>query len=184
MFGSSEFKNLQDWSPDGQHILFESQPPEAGRDLWAWPISGDGELIAVANTDSEETSGRFSPAGSLVAYVSNETGRPEIYVQRFPEAGRRIPVGPVRPGERISGPVWRGDGQELFYVAPDGYLTAVPITLEGAEAVAGPSRQLFLMPPRASFDVSPDGQRFLVNMVIEDDSYATLSFNWQPEEDQ
>ena len=183
VFASSEFKNLQDWSPDGQHILFESQPPEAGRDLWAWPISGEGELIAVANTDSEETNGRFSPGGSFVAYVSNETGRPEIYVQRFPEPGRRIPVGPVRGG-RLSGPVWRGDGQELFYVAPDGYLTAVPITLEGAEAVAGPSRQLFLMPLRAGFDVSPDGERFLVNMVIENDSYATLSFNWQPEEDQ
>ena len=180
VYESSEFKNLNDWSPDGKYVLFTSQPPEAAsRNLWAWPISGDGELIAVANTEFQEQNGRFSPDGRFVSYSSNETGRQELFVQRFPERGPRTAIGPAR------GHLWRSDGQELFYIAPDGYLKAVPINLDGEEAeLAGEPVSLFPLPLIAGLDVSPDGQRFLVNMVIEEDSFLTLSFNWEPEEDR
>jgi eukaryotic-like serine/threonine-protein kinase len=92
LFASPEFKNLHDWSPDGRFILYTSQTPTAGRDLWALPLSGDKKPLAVTQTAFNEDSGRFSPDGRWVAYASNESGRYEIYVQPFPGPGGKLQV--------------------------------------------------------------------------------------------
>lgn len=119
LFASSEFKNIFDWSADGRFILYTSQTPKAGRDLWALPLFGDRKPFLVAQTPFEETEGRFSPDGRWIAYQSNESGRTEIYVKPFPGSGGRSQVS-TDGGTNAQ---WGRDGRELFYRAgqpPDG----------------------------------------------------------------
>ena len=89
---SSESKNPLDWSLDGKWILFAVQSARTARDLWALPIAGEKKPIAVASTAANEPFARFSPDSRWVAYQSNESGRDEIYVQRFPEPGGRTQI--------------------------------------------------------------------------------------------
>jgi len=77
-------KNVFDWSPDGRFVLYAVQNPTSRRDLWALPLDGERQPVAVAQTAFEESEGRFSPDGRWIAYQSNDTGRNEIYVQLFP----------------------------------------------------------------------------------------------------
>jgi serine/threonine protein kinase/Tol biopolymer transport system component len=111
-----------DWSPDGRYILYKQFDDQTGTmDLWAVPLEGDRAPIAVARTPFDDRDGQFSPDGKWVAYDSDESGRPAIYVQPFPQSGAKRLVSTAGGSQ----PRWRSDGQELFYVAPDGYLMAV-----------------------------------------------------------
>ena len=135
---------------------------------------------------------RFSPDGRFVAYQSNESSRGEIYVRPFIEGGGGANAGQwqVSTAGGIS-PVWRADGAELFYLAPDGTLMAAPMRVRGAELAPGAPVPLFH--PRISrggadvgigpqYDVSPDG-RFLITAVDDDATLApiTLIQNWNPQ---
>ena len=137
----------------------------------------------------------FSPDGRWVAYQSNESGRPEIYVRAFiapsGEASANQAVGQwqVSTGGGIH-PVWRHDGKELYYLNPVGEMVAAPIAITGAAVVPGVPVVLF--PTRVvgggvdavqarQYDVAPDG-RFLINTVVESAAAPiTLILNWQPE---
>ena len=116
---SPEQKAPVDWSADGRYILYTSQSPTTGIDLWALPLFGDRKPWAVAQTrysDGSAVGGaELSPNSRWLAHQSNETGRDEIYVQAFP--GRTGQVRVSAAGG--SAPHWREDGRELFYVAPD-----------------------------------------------------------------
>ena len=92
LWESSESKNIYDWSSDGRFILFGTQAPNTARDLWVLPLFGEKKPIAVAQTPFEERDARFSPDGHWIAYQSNESGRTEVYVQRFPESGGKLQV--------------------------------------------------------------------------------------------
>jgi Tol biopolymer transport system component len=182
-----EDKVLNDWSPDGQTILYVTpNNPETGADIWYVPLSGDRKPIPFVETPFLERAGQFSPDGRWVAYQSNETGRYEIYVRSFPGPGGQQQVSP-------SGGIqarWRSDGREMYYIAPDGKLMAVSITMRGAAIETGTPVALFQTriwgggtnaTQGHQYDVSRDG-RFLLNSVVDDVVMApiTLLLNWKP----
>jgi Tol biopolymer transport system component len=176
LFESGENKHPLDWSSDGRYILYQSDSPKTDADLWALPLVGDRKQVMVAQTAFDEVDGRFSPNGRWLAFVSNEGGRGEIYVQPFPGPGSKSQVS--AGGGTM--PRWRRDGRELFYVAPDSRLMAVSITpRESALGAAAPSA-LFTLPKAVGYEPSLDGQRFLVNAVVSDASPITIILNWKP----
>ncbi|MGH9257651.1 MAG: protein kinase domain-containing protein [Vicinamibacterales bacterium] len=211
---TSQGKGPLDWSRDGRFLLYSTQDPKTGSDLWALPLTGErkppsfgpssavpnsgeprrslggGGPFAVLDSSFEEIAGQFSPDGRLLAYASNESGRYEIYVRTFPEAGGKWQVS-VSGGVQ---PRWRRDGRELFYVAPDRRLMAVPIRLApNTQALdTGPPVPLFstrlatganIAPAgflaRAQYAVAPDG-RFLMNVAADEavTSPITIVQNW------
>ncbi len=133
--------------------------------------------------------GQFSPDGRWVAYASNESGKWEVYVVPFDDSG----AGPGGKWQVSNGggrqPRWRRDGKELFYLAPDNRLMSVEVK-GGAAFEAGPPVPLFQTRPRDpisaedrySYDVAPDGQRFLINAEIEQKAAPmSIILNWTAE---
>jgi Tol biopolymer transport system component len=176
-------KYLEDWSSDGKFLLFRPADLKTGRDLTGMSVE-DRKPFAVANTEFEEKEGQFSPDGRWVLYQSNDSGRFEIYIQPFPTAGGRTQISTVG-GEH---PRWRRDGKELYYIASDGVLMAVPVSLPSNEqrVEAGTPVALFkprIMPAvggnRQQYVVTADGQRFLV-VVPEEATVASIAVvqNW------
>jgi eukaryotic-like serine/threonine-protein kinase len=179
-----------DWSPDGRFLLYRSQPQGANVahwDLWAVPMDGEGKAFPVVQTNFDERDAVFSPDGKWIAYQSNESGRYEIYIQPFP-AGARIPI-TVDGAAQVR---WPRHGNELFYIALDGYLRAVPIQFKAdGQPEIGAAVRLFPTNvggaivqgvTRQQYDVSSDGQRFLMNTLIEETNVSpiTLILNWKP----
>ena len=166
----------QDWSPDEKHILWC-----IGDDLWIVPVSGSEKPYAYAHTRFGKRDGVFSPDGHWIAYVSNESGRNELYLQSFPaDAGKRYTVS----SQGGTGPAWRRDGKELFFVAGDGRLTAVPVTMNGADVQLGRAKSLFPMSPSTifhrSYEVSKEGQQFLIATPAQaGGAVITVVLNWQ-----
>jgi Tol biopolymer transport system component len=160
-----------DWSSDGQYLLFQTNQPQVAKggnfDLWA-RILPIGRSFAYFRTMRAATQPQISPDRHWVAYTSFENGRDDVYVSPFPHPEGRRRVSP-RGG---SWPRWRRDGSELFYVASDGQLMAAPIT-RGATLEIGKATALFTPHGKAdrgyAYDVSPDGQRVLVNTIGEAD---------------
>jgi serine/threonine protein kinase len=188
---STEDKMTTDWSPDGRHILYFTFDRATGNNIWALPLDGGRKPFSVVQTDFEERNAQFSPDGKWIAYQSNESGRFEVYVQPFPGPGSKTLISTNGGAEAR----WRRDGKELLYMALDGRLMAVPIRLPatGDTVEAGVPVPLFLTHvPRAvehidgpQYVVSPDGQRFLVNTLIEsgDMPPITVILNWKPPPD-
>jgi eukaryotic-like serine/threonine-protein kinase len=165
------------WSADGRFIAYTVR----GANVWVLPLFGDRKPFAFANTPFIETSAVFSPDGRWIAYVSNEGGPADVYVQAFPGPGTKIQVS-TSGG---SHPVWRPDGRELFYLGPDGTLMSVPIrTVRSIEA--GAPQALFQTRAwRFTFNqiyaATKDGQRFLVNASPQPSSTSlplTVVINW------
>src|SRR5262249_20465855 len=134
----------------------------------------------------DESGGQFSPDGRWIAYMSGANGRREIFIQRFPKSGRRWRVS----AEGGAQPRWRGDGKELFFLAPDNRLMATPIRLsleDGASEIGAPV-PLFAArlsginhgPTIWNYIASSNGQRFLMNSPTEMTSPITLVLNWKP----
>ncbi len=153
-----------DWSRDGKYVMYQR-----GTDLWCVTFP---ELTATLfmKSASAPNVARFSPDGKWVAYASNESGRWEIYVTSFPAAQGKWQVSNAG-GEQ---PKWRSDGKELFYLAADGKIMAVSVAT-GANFDAGTPVALFQANPREmvatserfAYDVSKDGQRFLINTQLK-----------------
>jgi Tol biopolymer transport system component len=154
-----------DWTPDGGRLLYRTGIATSNLELWLTPRDG-GEPSPFIKASFGVSNGRFSPDGRFVAYASNESGRWEIYVAPFPGPGGNWKVS----SEGGSEPEWRHDGRELFFLGANGYLMAVPLRLSPTFD-AGEPKPLFLIRRREpvatldlfSYDVSRDGQRFLVN---------------------
>ncbi len=167
-------KIMCDVSPDGRWAMFFERDQD-GANLRVVDI-GTGEDRDWLRTDHDEIDGRFSPDGRWVAYVSNESGDNEIYVDRFPERDERFRVSTAGG----SWPVWRRDGRELFYVSPTGDLMAVPVDMDSERDPVGTPQKLFATRLRREyFDVSPDGQRFMLLQLLDPKvSALTLIQNW------
>src|SRR5207249_5041905 len=105
-----------DWSRDGRYIIYEYEDPKTKYDLWVLPMFGDRKPFPYVQSDFNEAHAKFSPDGKWVAYGSDEIGRTEIYVRRFPNAGAGKWQVSTGGGDQ---PYWRADGKELFYLAPD-----------------------------------------------------------------
>jgi serine/threonine protein kinase len=182
--------NPTDWSPDGRFLLYRSVDQNENLDIWALPMEGDRKPFPVVQTNFRETDGQFSPDGRWIAYQSDESGRFEIYVQRFPGPGGKVGgkwLISTNGGAQVR---WRRDGQELFYIALDGRLMAVAIRLasSGQAVEAGAPVPLFATHvggavqgvSRQQYIVSVDGQRFLMNTVTEDATAPiTVILNWK-----
>jgi hypothetical protein len=177
LLASSEHKVPEDWSPDGRYLLYHAQHPSTDRDLWVLPMTGARTPQPIATTASEEWAARFSPDGQWIAYDSNESGRSEIYLQRFPGPGGKVQVSTSGGGR----PHWRGDGRELYYLAPGKRLMSVPITMPGSDVEVGTPTVLFTAPATTAdvFLPSPDGQRFLFSVVVEPPGPLTMLLNWR-----
>jgi serine/threonine protein kinase/roadblock/LC7 domain-containing protein len=176
-----------DWSRDGRLILYRERDAKTYEfSLKVLPLTGDGKPMPVINTKSERTAGQFSPDGRWLAYSSNESGKREIVVTPFPGPGGKWQVSVAGGSE----PRWRRDGRELFYLAPDGKLMAVEVK-QGPTFEAGEAKPLFQTRTREhvssndvfSYDVSADGQRFLVNTDVGEviSSPLTVVVNWTAE---
>jgi Tol biopolymer transport system component len=175
-----------DWSPDGRFILFGVGATGPTADLWVLPLFGDRKPFPFLQTPFGEVSGRFSPDVRWIAYVSDESGRSEVYVAPLPGRGE-TPVSKWQISTTGgTQPRWRSDGKEIFYLAPDKKLMAAPVNGQNSAFEKGAVRSLFntrapsTINPRSAYDVSPDGQRFLVNTLADDDAAApiTLVVNW------
>jgi serine/threonine-protein kinase len=164
------------WSPDGQQLAFVEVNPMTGVDIWVLRMS-DRKAQPFLQTPSNESAPRFSPDGRWLAYVSDESGRYEIYVQPYPGPGGKWQVSTEGGTE----PVWNRNGRELFYRSGD-KMMAVDIATQPGFA-AGKPRMLFegryeLAPiPIANYDVSPDGQRFLMLKPSEQEQAAPTQIN-------
>jgi Tol biopolymer transport system component len=189
LLGSPENKVPSDWSGDRRFVLFEIITiPTFMFDIWAIATDGDRKPFPVIATSANERQGQFSPDGQWLAYQSDETGRFEIYVQRFPGPGGKRPIS-TNGGAQVR---WRRDGEELFYIAMDGRLMAVPIRFaaDGQAVDVGTPAPLFATQvggavrglDRQQYVVSPDGQRFLMSVVPEDPNPPPIEviLNWQP----
>jgi eukaryotic-like serine/threonine-protein kinase len=186
LLSTPEAKAASDWSADGRFLLYGTYfDPQMGMDIWALSLD-DRKPFEVVRTNFDEKDGQFSPDGKWIAYQSNETGRFEIYVQPFPGPGRREPIS-TNGGAQVR---WRRDGRELFYIALDGRLMAVPIRFPTEGHVeAGAPVPLFATrvggavrgPDRQQYAVSADGQRFLMSTVEMSTSPISVILNWKPQ---
>jgi serine/threonine protein kinase len=172
-------QGVWDWSRDGKYVL-------ARKDTELWFVSlPDRQTKPFLQPKWIVRNGQFSPDGKWVAYSSNETGSWEVYVSPFPGANSKWQVS--RGGGE---PRWRRDGKELFYLSAEGKMMAVPVTM-GTSFEAGPPAALFQTHMRQpisaqdvfSYDVTTDGQRFLVNTKVDTSNSAPLTviLNWSSE---
>jgi eukaryotic-like serine/threonine-protein kinase len=159
---TSEYANVpMSWSPDGQALAFIEVSPETGYDLWVLPLK-ERKARLFLRTPFNESAPRFSPDGHWLAYVSNESGRYEVYVQPYPGPGGKLQISTDGGTE----PVWNPRGRELFY--RNGNKMMVVDVATQPNLLASKPRVLFqgqfLLTPATTpnYDVSPDGQRFLM----------------------
>lgn len=174
-----------DWSPDRKLVLYEQLAKDRKqRDIFASPLDG-GEPISLAASMYDERHPSVSPTGRWLAYISNDTGAYEVYVQTFPQpvAKKRISNGGANQ------PLWRADEKELFYSSPDNVLMAVEVRTDGAELVAGTPKALFPLKSAPPSFATPfwkplrDGLHFLVLRlaVPAQGQPVTIVTNWQAE---
>lgn len=164
------------WSPDDRQIMCTRQTAHGAHlELASYP---DGAHSPFQPGNGNQVNGMISPDGKWVAYASDESGSWEIYVTTFPNAVGKWQVSRGGGTE----PRWRGDGKEIFYIAPGGMLTAVPVSTIGSFATGTPT-PLFQFHGRAvisstdvfSYDVSKDGKRFLVNRYVKPERIEPLT---------
>jgi len=196
LLASPENEIPSDWSKDGRFVLFEVVGlPTFGFDIWAFAVDGSRSTspkpvegrkpFPVVATSVVERQGQFSPDSQWIAYQSNETGDFEIYIQRFPGPGDKQRIS-TNGGAQVR---WRQDGKELFYIALDGQLMSVPIQYRpDGQLQPGVPVPLFATQvggalsglDRQQYVVSPDGQRFLMSTVTENQSPLQVILNWRP----
>jgi Tol biopolymer transport system component len=164
------------WSLDDREILCTRQTV-SGDHLELLPVAG-GEPTRFLTSKGSETNGQISPDGKWVAYASDESGNWEIYVTSFRGAAGKWQVSRGGGTE----PRWRGDGKEVFYIAPSGMLTAVPVNSDSVFATGTPVPlfQIYGRAPISStdvftYDVVKDGKRFLVNRYVKPEHVPPLT---------
>jgi dipeptidyl aminopeptidase/acylaminoacyl peptidase len=168
LFAQPAFQLTEDVSPDGKTFLFTQRTPRGNFDIWTMPVNPRGKAAPLVDTPFDEWSPRFSPDGRYVAFASDETGRYEIYVAAFPFTGGKTRVSAA--GGWL--PRWSRDGHELFYLAGDLRLMALPVrlapslTLGAAQALFSVKRATEWVDAKPNvgwpdYDVSPDGTKFL-----------------------
>jgi serine/threonine protein kinase/Tol biopolymer transport system component len=169
------FQQPEDVSRDGQFLVYSDAERYPNWDIWLLPLQGERRPSPWAHTRFIEASPRFSPDGRWIAYQSDESGTPEIYVALTQGGGGKRRISPA--GGRD--PRWRADGRELYYVGPGDFLTAVPMT-PGARLEAGKPVPLFRVEGIRNYDVTGDGTRFLVCTPSDPDrnSRVRVIVNW------
>jgi Tol biopolymer transport system component len=169
------------WSSDGRYLAYSTFSRKTRSDVWLLPMSGDRTPIPVLQSEFGEEQGQISPDGRWLAYTSDESGKPEVWVTTLPGATAKWRVSDGGGGD----PRWRSDGRELFYIAADRQLMAIAVGT-GATFAHGQAVALFdtgvpahWYEARNLYDVSRDG-RFLFLSPVEDDrsAPAVMILNW------
>ena len=167
----SESSNLQDataLSPDGHRLVFnEVGPTGAGDDIMQLELDGSHRVTPLVQSPFNERNGVISPDGRWLAYEANSSGQVEVFVQPFPDVNSGRWQVSTNGGTR---PLWAPKGQELFYVAPAGAVMRVGVQRGPSWAATAPTTLVkegyYTIPtttsPGRTYDVSPDGQRFLM----------------------
>jgi eukaryotic-like serine/threonine-protein kinase len=173
-------KNAQvpmSWHPTGRALAYGDQNPESGADIMILPLDGDevsgwkpGKPTIFLASPSDEWSAAFSPDGRWLAYLSNESGRTEVYVRPFSGSGEKTQVS---TGGGLH-PTWSRNGKELFYQQPTDWTLMVATYVSEGDAfrVEKPQQLAGRLPRRGgampAFDLHPDGQRFAVLKAAEE----------------
>ena len=182
VFESETFETPQDETPDGKTLIVQNTA--RSYDISALPLTGDRRLVPLLASEYSERVPKLSPDGRWLAYYSDESGRFEVYVRRYPVTEEKWQIS-ARGG---AWPYWRGDGKEIYFVALDGALMAVPVSAGPGLSMGAP---LALFQTRLSvwsagrmqrqYVASRDGQRFLMIYPTEDTAASPLNvlLNWQ-----
>jgi WD40 repeat protein len=170
-----------DWSRDDRAVLYVAGARAIKQsDLFVAPVRDPRQARALLDSSFVETHGRIAPGGAWFAYTSNETGRLEVYVDRFPALGdkRVVSVG--------GWPRWSHDGRELFYLSPSDEVMVASVRTTASGLETSQPRALFSLNGRPpirldaySYDVLPDGH-FIVNRLLAEPgtSMVTIVLNW------
>jgi serine/threonine protein kinase len=179
LFTAGAQKFLHDWSNDDRYLIYSARALAGNSDLWVLPLAGNANPIAFQHTRANETYAQFSPDAKWIAFQSDEGGASEVYVAPFPGPGR---------GERVSNnggvqPRWNSNGRKLFYLSPARELMAVDVKTAAGTFDAREPKPLFVLSEpwtgRWRYDVSPDGQRFLVGRADREATpVVSLIMNW------
>jgi Tol biopolymer transport system component/tRNA A-37 threonylcarbamoyl transferase component Bud32 len=171
------------WSRDRAWVLMRRGTEESGADLYALPTQGERREVIITQSPADDPEGQFSPDAGWVAFVSNESGRAEVFIQSFPDGRAKTQVS-TTGGTQVR---WSVDGREIFYIGPDGRMMAAAVSLAGpSPAVSLPTAlfQTFLatgtnvIGNKAQYAVSRGGQ-FLLNTAVESSSAPiVVSVNW------
>ena len=169
-----------DWSRDGRYVVYMANELGTNWNIWVMPLTGDQTPQPVLRSQFNEMDGRISPDGHWLAYVSDESGKWEVYVQRFLSPGGKWQIS----SNGGKDPQWSQDGKELFYVAADQKLMAVAVHA-GLSLDPSTPKQLFQFHGTSdflggSYDVGVNGQRFLVTALVGEDASPPLTvvINW------
>jgi Tol biopolymer transport system component len=129
------FQLPTDWSRDGRFLLYQTTggAGEPGADVVAVDLRGSGKVVPILHSEAQEFEAVFSPDGSSIAFISDETGRPELYVQPFAADPQPHVTGHKRQVSRGGSSVirWRADGKELYYIGSDNWITATALDRSG-----------------------------------------------------
>jgi serine/threonine protein kinase len=171
------FKDARAWSPDGKFLMFEQLDPQTNRDLWLLPTDGDKTPKPYLKTPFNEVLPAISPDGKWVAYVSDESGRNELYVDAFPTPRSKYKV----TDRGAVAAAWRQDGRELAMVSADGRSVLISEVTPGGEFRAtSPHPWISLPKGTVTGQPTPDFQRLLIAVPVNDNNTSTLSvvFDW------
>jgi serine/threonine protein kinase/Tol biopolymer transport system component len=181
LFESNENKVATSLSSDGRFVAYTNTDTKGNskQDLWILPLFGDRKPFPFLQTQFNEFGAQFAPDGHWIAYISDESNNSQIYIAPFPGPGGKWQVSRNGGTE----PRWRGDGKELFFLAPDNKMMAVTVNAKESSLELGNAQPLFDARPATTvgthYDVTRDGKRFLIDMAGEGSSAPiTLVVNW------
>ncbi len=165
-----------DWSRDGKLIFYDANDPNSPNrwDIWVMPASGDGERRPVIQGDFNQRGGKLSPNGRWILYLSDESGRQELYVAPFPGPGGKWQISNGGAFDAS----WARNGSEIIYIADQ--VTSVPVRTDGATFEAGAAKPLMSTKIAAAGAIAPDGTRFLLALRPEPERSRPVSLvlNW------
>jgi eukaryotic-like serine/threonine-protein kinase len=144
------------WTADGKYLAFTENHPDTRRDIWILPVAPAGKPYSIVTTPFEDSQPVFSPDGRWLAYQSNESGSDEVYARSFQQPSGRTRIS--TSGGTL--PRWARNG-ELFYWHGDTMMSVTP-AMSGDTLRAGAAKPLFTLEHGTTYDVTPDGQRFLM----------------------
>jgi Tol biopolymer transport system component len=180
VFASEIAKYCESWSPDNKFLIFMTiSNDNTNFDIWTLPLFGDRKPLPFLQTEFDEFGGRLSPDGKRVLYESDDSGKHEVYVRPLRGSGGKLLVSAA--GGTIPG--WSHDGKEIFYLSANNELMAAKVTQNGSEVAIDVARPLFQTQAESflpSFDVSPDGRRFIIVTAVPQKSPSpiTVVVNW------
>lgn len=173
------FKDACAWSPDGKLLVYQTHNPKTQYDLWHLATSGEGEPTRYLATPYNESAATISPDGRWIAYLSDESGRLEVYAQSFPEPGQKHRISTAGAAEGLLD--WTRGGNEIIYLGGDARsVIAVPIRASASIAIGAPEVLFDLADGFQRAAVSRDGERFLISTASSNERHSPLTvvLNW------